>query len=106
LIPIIRDFLIKTLRLELHPKKVILAKLTQGIDFIGHLLFPHHRLVRTRTKQRLKKRLREGYSDYRNGKMSFEQMDQRLQSYLGILSHANEHNLMQAVKNGYWMRGG
>lgn len=31
-------------------------------------------------------------------------MDQRLQSYLGILSHANQHKLSQALKNAYWVR--
>jgi hypothetical protein len=25
-------------------------------------------------------------------------------SYLGILSHANQHALSQAVKNAYWVR--
>ena len=31
-------------------------------------------------------------------------LDQRLQSYLGILSHANQHTLSQAIKNAYWVR--
>jgi hypothetical protein len=33
-----------------------------------------------------------------------KEMDQQLQSYLGILSHANEYNLSVALKNGYWSR--
>lgn len=33
-------------------------------------------------------------------------MDQMLQSYLGILSHANQHILSQAIKNAYWVRSG
>lgn len=33
-------------------------------------------------------------------------MDQRLQSYLGMLSHANQHSLSQAIKNAYWVRSG
>ena len=33
-------------------------------------------------------------------------MDQRLQSYLGILSHANQHTIFQAIKNAYWVRSG
>lgn len=104
LIPIIQDFLTKTLRLELHPRKVIIKKLIQGIDFVGYVLFPHYKLVRTRTKQRMKKRLREAYSDYLSGKSDVMQVDRRLQSYLGILSHANQHALTQAVKNAYWVR--
>jgi hypothetical protein len=104
LIPVIQDFLTKALHLELHPRKVIIRKLIQGIDFVGYVLFPYHRLVRTRTKQRMKKRLREAYSDYLSGKSDTKQVDQRLQSYLEILSHANQHALTQAVKNAYWVR--
>lgn len=104
LIPVIQEFLIKSLHLELHPKKVIIRKLIQGIDFVGYVLFPHHRLVRTRTKQRMKKRLKEAYANYLKGEIDAAQMDQKLQSYLGILSHANQHTLAQAAKNAYWVR--
>lgn len=52
----------------------------------------------------MKKRLREAYSDYLSGKSDVTQVDRRLQSYLGILSHANQHALTQAVKNAYWVR--
>lgn len=104
LIPVIRDFLTKNLHLELHPKKVIIRKLIQGIDFVGYVLFPHHRLVRTRTKQRMKRRLGEAYENFLNGVIEDTQMDQRLQSYLGILSHANQHTLALSIKNAYWVR--
>ncbi len=104
LIPIIQNFLTNNLHLELHPRKVIIRKLIQGIDFVGYVLFPHHRLIRTRTKQRMKRRLRAAYEDFLNGLIDGTQMDQKLQSYLGILSHANQHDLAQALKNAYWVR--
>jgi RNA-directed DNA polymerase len=104
LIPEIQNFLGKCLSLELHPKKVIMKKITQGIDFVGYVLFPHHKLVRTRTKQRMKKRLDAAHGDFLHGKIGSVQMDQRLQSYLGILSHANQYTLSQAIKNAYWVR--
>ena len=40
LIPSIRLFLEKELDLELHPKKVILGKFSNGIDFLGYIVFP------------------------------------------------------------------
>ncbi len=83
---------------------MIIRKLIQGIDFVGYVLFQHHRLVRTRTKQRMKKRLRDAYSDYLSGKIDARQVDRRLQSYLGILSHANQYVMTQAIKNAYWVR--
>lgn len=47
----IRNFSEKNLRLELHPKKVIIKKLGQGIDFLGYVLFERHVLLRTRNRQ-------------------------------------------------------
>lgn len=104
LVPFISEFLGSILHLELHPKKVILRKLSQGIDFIGYILFQSHTLLRTCTAKRMKKKLKEGYTKYLKREMDVETFDQKLQSYLGILSQANQHALSQALKNAYWMR--
>ena len=55
-------------------------------------------------KQRMKRRLRAAHADYLDGKMTDTSLDQRVQSYLGILSHANQHTLSQAIKNAYGLR--
>jgi RNA-directed DNA polymerase len=104
LIVSIRTFLEKNLELELHPQKMTIRKLGHGIDFVGYVLFERHILLRTKTKQRMKKRLKEAYACYLNGDIEAASIDQRLQSYLGILSHANQHKLSQAIKNAYWVR--
>ena len=104
LILIIQEFLLSQLRLELHPKKLIIRKLTQGIDFVGSVLFENHVITRTRTKQRMKHRLKEAYENYLIGKIDANPMDQKLQSYLGILSHASQYTLSTALKNAYWVR--
>jgi retron-type reverse transcriptase len=104
LIPSIQSFLMENLKLELHPKKVVIQKLTQGIDFVGYVLFHRHVLLRTRTKRRLKKKLKEAYELYQMSKISAQSMNQKLQSYLGILSHANQHELATVLKNAYWIR--
>lgn len=105
LIPLIRLFLKEELHLNLHPKKIVMRKFHQGIDFVGYVLFPHHKVLRTQTKKRLKKRLKKKHIYYLDGKISTRAMDQCLQSYLGILSHANQHEFSQALKNAYWVRG-
>lgn len=92
------------MKLELHPKKVIIRKLSKGIDFIGYVLFAHHILVRTRTKQRMKRRLKNSHESFLKGRIEANAVDQQLQSYLGILSHANQYNLSQAMKNAYGLR--
>ena len=83
-----------------------IRKLVHGIDFVGYVLFADHTLVRTRTKQRMKKRLQDGHEWYLSGETTAAMFDQQIQSYLGILSHANQHNLSDAIKNAYWVREG
>nr|WP_162050461.1 RNA-directed DNA polymerase [Fluviibacter phosphoraccumulans] len=53
----IEHFLHDLLRLELHPGKVKLQRCNQGIDFLGSIVFPDHRLVRQRSVRALRRRL-------------------------------------------------
>ena len=87
----IRRFLKEKLKLELHPHKVSFHTYAQGVDFLGYVQFPHHRLVRTKTKDRMLKKLRKGVRK------------QAVISYLGVLSHADAHELSEEVKSKYWV---
>lgn len=98
----IQHFLGEKLFLELHPKKVSIRKFIQGADFLGYVLFPHHRLLRTKTKNRIFRKLRQRIAEHRNGSIGKETVEQSLQSYLGVLSHANAHNLSQELINNFW----
>ncbi len=53
----IEAFLAARLRLQLHPRKVVLQRCAQGIDFLGNVVYPHHRLVRQRTVRALRRRI-------------------------------------------------
>lgn len=97
-------YLIEELKLELHPKKVAIRKYSQGIDFLGYVALPHYRVLRTRTKKRMFKKLREKFGDYRNEFITKDQLNQTLQSYLGVLSHANAYNLGEELKNQFGLR--
>jgi RNA-directed DNA polymerase len=104
LIEPIGNFLAQKLLLTLHPKKIILSNMHQGIDFLGYVLFLNHRLLRTSTRRRMQRRLKAKYDAYLKQKITPTHMDQCLQSYLGILSHANAYHLTQSLKNTYWIR--
>jgi len=104
LIPKIGAFLQKRLGLELHPNKIILRPLSQGIDFLGYVILPHHRVLRTSTKKRMKRKLSQRLDQYFDGEIDGESMSQTMQSYLGILSHADTHKLQQEVRNFFYCR--
>ena len=97
-------FLDKKLHLEIHPKKVILRKWRSGIDFLGYISFPHYQLMRTSSKKRMLRRLKEGYEDFIEEKIDEVSFDQKLQSYLGMLRHANQSFLGYDLKNMYGCR--
>ncbi|MBU1091296.1 reverse transcriptase/maturase family protein, partial [Patescibacteria group bacterium] len=99
LIKPIADFLGKKLLLKLHPKKVEIRKFIQGIDFLGYVIMPHHRSLRTKTKQRIFKKLNKRTVEYKNGIISKQTLKQSLRSYLGVLSHADTYRLGKELKN-------
>ncbi len=73
LLPKIASFLDERLQLSLHPSKVSLETLSSGIDFLGWVHFPDHRVLRTVTKRRMFRRIEE--SKYN---------EQTVLSYLGM----------------------
>ena len=98
----IREYLHTRLKLKLHPNKISFRACHQGVDFLGYVALPSHRLVRAKTRRRIYRKLKYRISQYRSGIISENALSQTLQSYLGILSHANAHQLTQDLKNQYW----
>ena len=47
----IRKFLLEKFSLELHPNKIRLPKARQGVDFLGYVILPHRKVLRTKTKE-------------------------------------------------------
>lgn len=103
LLPAMEGFLSENLSLKLHPKKIEIRKLSQGIDYLGYTTFLQYRQVRTRTKQRMFTKMRERLRDYRSGAAGKESVDASVNSYLGVLSHANAFKLKQRLLNSLWL---
>lgn len=104
ILPRIQAFLSEHLKLELHPKKIILRPLHQGIDFLGYVTLPHHRVLRTKTKRRMLRKLYERHEGYSKGEVSEESLNQTIQSYLGMISHADTFELQQEIRNTFCWR--
>ncbi|MDO8590560.1 MAG: reverse transcriptase/maturase family protein [bacterium] len=85
LLPKISEFLEEKLKLKLHPNKVFIKTFASGVDFLGWVHFPDHRVLRTSTKKRMLRRLTD------NPKLKVKQ------SYLGLLSHGNTEKLQARI---------
>lgn len=81
----ISNFLENNLKLSLHPDKVYIKTLASGVDFLGWVDFPNHRVLRTATKRRMFK------------KLIVNPKEEVLYSYLGMLSHGNGWKLRQKI---------
>ncbi|OGG72274.1 hypothetical protein A3E65_02050 [Candidatus Kaiserbacteria bacterium RIFCSPHIGHO2_12_FULL_56_13] len=88
ILPYMEAFLHAYLKLETHPDKVFIKTLASGADFLGWMHFPDHRVLRTATKKRMFRRLRDT-----------EGKNEVVQSYLGMLSHGNTHKLRGQVES-------
>jgi len=79
------EFLREKLKLSLHPNKVFIKTFASGVDFLGWVHFPNHRVLRTATKRRMFKRLHES------------QRDETVASYFGLLKHGNSFKLKKRI---------
>lgn len=86
---LIDAFLKLNLRLDLHPDKVFIKTLASGVDFLGWVHFPDHRVLRTVTKRRMMKRIEET-----------EGKEETVASYLGMLSHGDGYSLKRKLLEG------
>ena len=80
----IERFLSDKLNLSLHSGKIFIKTLNSGVDFLGYVSLPHCRILRTKTKKRMFKRLNQN----------------NIPSYLGVLSHCNSYKLKNKLVRG------
>ena len=81
----IEAFLLEQLKLSLHPDKVFIKTLASGVDFLGWVHFPTHRVLRTATKRRMLARVNE----------------RNLSSYIGLCRHGNAFSLQKRIGESY-----
>ena len=77
----IKKYLGDSLRLEVHPNKIYIQTVTSGLNFLGYVSFADHRILRTKTKKRMFKKISEDNSP----------------SYSGLLEYCNSYKLQSAL---------
>lgn len=98
LVPRLNNFLQNHLLVSLHPQKIKIRKLSQGVDWLGYVLLPHFSVLRTSTKKRMFKKMRRKTEEYNIEARDEQSLGQTLQSYLGVLSHCCGYKLEQELK--------
>ena len=85
LVPEIKSFLNNNLKLLIHPDKIFIKTLFSGVDFLGWVNFPDHRVLRNATKRRIFKRIKTNKTK------------ETLNSYFGLLRHGNTQKLKRKI---------
>ncbi|MCI0553673.1 MAG: hypothetical protein L0287_22225, partial [Anaerolineae bacterium] len=91
ILPEMERFLRERLRLELHPYKVFIKTIASGVDFLGWVHFPDHRVMRSATKRRMFRRLNE------------HPTIETFASYVGLMEHGNAEQLRIEAQNLFWL---
>ncbi len=81
----IERFLEANLALDIHQRKTSIETYSSSVDFLGWVHFPTHRVLRTVTKRRMLKRIKETENEI------------VVQSYIGLLGHGNAKKLHQQI---------
>ena len=80
------SFLKEKLHLSLHPNKTFIKTFASGVDFLGWIHFPNHRVLRTSTRRRMMNRC--------GGEPKLETVS----SYLGMLKHGNAYKYQEILQ--------
>lgn len=114
LIPNIQNFLLSTLKLTLHPRKIYLQPYENGVKFLGAVIKPHRTYIANRTKGNFydtiilwNKSLKENRANSRGlfepaGEVALSREDLKLflssiNSYLGIMKHYETYKLRKKM---------
>ena len=85
------NFLQSELGLVIHPDKIYLQSIVLGVDFLGWVNFPKHRILRRASKQRMFRRI------------LVQGVEGRIQSYRGLLRHGNTLKVQRELMNLDWL---
>lgn len=92
----VKDYL-KGLRLLLHEEKCRVYKTSDGVPFLGMVIFPDCRRLKRGNVVRFKRRLKQFQRLYRTDDIPWRSIHQSIQSWIGHASHADSWRLRELI---------
>lgn len=84
-------------RLVLHPRKAHIYQTRRGVDVLGYTVFPDFRRLRGDSGYRFRRRLRKLANAYHLGHVSWQDIDCRVQAWMGHACRADTHGLRKQI---------
>lgn len=72
----------------------------QAVDFLGYRIWPTHRALRKDSIHRMKRKMRRMARLYHEGRMTWDEIDPVIMSWIGHARHADTYNLRSKVLGG------
>ncbi|MBD2341255.1 RNA-dependent DNA polymerase [Calothrix sp. FACHB-156] len=85
------------LRLKIHPVKSQLFETKIGASFLGFRIFPHIIRVRNSNLHQARRRLKRLQTNYVQGRIELEKVNQSIQSWFAHLEHGDTWQLRQQI---------
>lgn len=93
------------LRLKIHPIKSQLFATKIGVSFLGFRIFSDTIRVRNSNLHQARRRLKRSQTDYLQGRIELEKVNQSLQSWFAHLEHGDTWQLRQQIFTSLtWLR--
>jgi|ERR1035437_267232 retron-type reverse transcriptase len=93
----ISEFLEQKLKLKLHPKKLMMKNIKDGVPFIGYRIFKDHALIRGSTLIRMQRKFHKREKQFKQGFITKKQFYNSRKSQEGHLKQANTYGLRQKM---------
>ena len=84
-------------RLRLHPRKVQVSRVSEGLDLLGYLVYPHRRRLRNDNGHHFTRRLRRMAAMYAADRLDWAAIDASVQSWIAHACHADTWGLRRAI---------
>ncbi len=86
-----------TLRLRIHAHKTSVHPVTNGIPFLGFLVFPTHRRLAQRNGLKFQRRYKWQRQQLAQGHISFQQLDTSVQAWIAHAAHGDTWGLRRSL---------
>lgn len=88
---------LETLQLRIHETKAHTIPTESDIPWLGFVVYPTHKRVKSRKVVHGRKRLYSHYQKYRNGGISFAQFDACVQGWINHVGFGNTWHLREKI---------
>ena len=86
-----------TLRLTIHESSAQVLPVASGIPWLGFVVSPSHRRIKSRNVVKFSRRLRERWSEYTRGQITFAEFDASVQGWINHVRYADTWGLREHV---------